>query len=988
MTKVTTQNVELLRNSGVFDADWYCSAYSDVRALRMDPAEHYLKYGIPMGRMATDGLRIDIPVLEKLQGLATPPEDRALLEAHKICQSDGNALGLAYAYKYLPKDLGHSLCTLRANEALRRKDEASWLNHLNDYLGHFNLAHVALGEGKMMFDRFKTAPLQCVTGGPLISIIMTTWNAERTVRMAMRSILVQTWRNLELLIIDDCSEDGTWAIIKEIAAQDTRVRIMRNKVNVGPYVSKNIALLRAKGEWITSHDADDWAHPQRLERHFSNTSGSRASMTNMLRMKEDGCVESFSKIGNYSNDGVGRLSFVSCLFKKEVLDEYLGFWDSVRFGADSEMISRAKAFLGSEFFEIQEIGMLCLDLENSLTNHPENGIKTSIGLSEVRRNYKVQWEKKYTGLNQDSYWIPLLQMNRHYKTTAQHAVDINDIKENLQHNRYVLAQFDNIAPDLLDKEISVKKINHALPKNLSLAASRKILCIFHEHIICKRLEETAAVSFERDFFNSETWPNRPNSTSRLSLVNYQALSELSKNQGFNISFLTDCEGSIDWSKIINEYDTIIINQVANKKSMLALKSLASFLISTNFRHNDKNIILGTEGSLFSEMRKGTFSKDEIDLFYKKCTVLRHTARTDAPLYFSEECLTANVLEFEIGIDTNVVAPLKDFSEKKNILFVAAPSGRVTKNNDRISVIKKKLIAAGVSDSIIKIIEPPYSTEEYWSILEETLFLIFTSDGETFSYVLNDAKSMGAISFYPQHMYWTFVGNRFCIDAYPELSHKYVNSDDVVEQVTKMLENKDITKKLSAKSRDEVVKKFGLSKITENWRALLSGEALTAFHLLVIDSSVTLNANDLTRLCETSKADYVISLGNKIDIFDDNGFSIKVPGVNTYLIRHCFNLNGSGYNYALSKNKFLNPFCDTNTREVPSPIDVEIPFWDMVLRSYKIAKISIYSNYKSPPLLEGLDFVASSRGVCIELLSKAEGGSYLSGANSLNVRCEE
>ncbi|MHC0552930.1 glycosyltransferase family 2 protein [Salinicoccus sp. CNSTN-B1] len=123
------------------------------------------------------------------------------------------------------------------------------------------------------------------------------------IRIAIESILGQTWQNLELLIVDDCSPDDTKAIAEEYAARDPRVRVLSTPRNSGPYVARNIALEAADGEFVTVNDADDWSHSQKIEvqaRHLmdhpkvvANTSG-HARLTEELTLYRRGHQASIS----------------------------------------------------------------------------------------------------------------------------------------------------------------------------------------------------------------------------------------------------------------------------------------------------------------------------------------------------------------------------------------------------------------------------------------------------------------------------------------------------------------------------------------------------------------------------------------------------------------------------------------------------------------------------------------------------------------------
>lgn len=101
----------------------------------------------------------------------------------------------------------------------------------------------------------------------LVSIVMPSYNAEKYIAGSIQSVLAQTYRNWELLVVDDCSTDHTAAIVAEY--HDPRIRYIRNEQNSGAAVSRNRALREAKGRWIAFLDSDDIWHPEKLERQLS-----------------------------------------------------------------------------------------------------------------------------------------------------------------------------------------------------------------------------------------------------------------------------------------------------------------------------------------------------------------------------------------------------------------------------------------------------------------------------------------------------------------------------------------------------------------------------------------------------------------------------------------------------------------------------------------------------------------------------------------------
>lgn len=106
-------------------------------------------------------------------------------------------------------------------------------------------------------------------GDPHVSVIMTVYNGQRHLAEAIESILSQTLHEFEFLIVDDASTDETPGILEGYARRDTRIRILRNDENIGPYPSANRALEMACAPLIARMDADDISEPERLERQAS-----------------------------------------------------------------------------------------------------------------------------------------------------------------------------------------------------------------------------------------------------------------------------------------------------------------------------------------------------------------------------------------------------------------------------------------------------------------------------------------------------------------------------------------------------------------------------------------------------------------------------------------------------------------------------------------------------------------------------------------------
>ena len=122
----------------------------------------------------------------------------------------------------------------------------------------------------------------------MISVVMCTYNGAKYVKEQLDSIVQQTVADFELVICDDCSNDGTWEILQEYAANDNRIRICRNKQNLGFLKNYEKALGLASGAYVAMSDQDDIWMTNHLE-VLMNLLGERTiACGNSLLVDENG----------------------------------------------------------------------------------------------------------------------------------------------------------------------------------------------------------------------------------------------------------------------------------------------------------------------------------------------------------------------------------------------------------------------------------------------------------------------------------------------------------------------------------------------------------------------------------------------------------------------------------------------------------------------------------------------------------------------------
>lgn len=231
-----------------------------------------------------------------------------------------------------------------------------------------------------------------------VSVILPAYNAETGIAIAIESILEQTWSNLELLIVDDCSPDQTYEVMQQYASKDERIKIFQTPRNSGPYVARNIALKVATGQFITVNDADDWSHEKKLElqvTHLINHPNIIANTSEHARLTEDLTLYRRGTPGKYIFPNMS-----STMFRRKPVMERLGYWNSVRFAADGEFKRRLLKAFGKESF---------VDLPTGPLSLPRQAVTSLTGSSAFGYNgFFMGVRKEY------------VESLEHYQANAQH----------------------------------------------------------------------------------------------------------------------------------------------------------------------------------------------------------------------------------------------------------------------------------------------------------------------------------------------------------------------------------------------------------------------------------------------------------------------------------------------------------------------------------------------------------------------------------------
>lgn len=185
---------------------------------------------------------------------------------------------------------------------------------------------------------------------PLVTVILPTFNRALSLPGAIGSVLSQSHRNLELIVVDDGSSDNTEAVVSAIA--DNRIRYLRLPLNAGQSAARNVGIEASRGDLVAFQDSDDSWRPHKLSRQVDiliEDPDLAGVYCDLMRRQLDGSELLLEApalvVGTYFDDRMSLyqtygLGIQSCVFRRNVLTQADGFREDMHCFEDLELLLR------------------------------------------------------------------------------------------------------------------------------------------------------------------------------------------------------------------------------------------------------------------------------------------------------------------------------------------------------------------------------------------------------------------------------------------------------------------------------------------------------------------------------------------------------------------------------------------------------------------------------------------------------------------------
>lgn len=265
---------------------------------------------------------------------------------------------------------------------------------------------------------------------PLITVITTVHNNAEHIPISIASILGQSYPNLELIVVNDASNDTTPNILRTLAAQypPGKVRIITTRESRGTYFGKNMAILEARGKYITFQDSDDISHVDRIASEYFTLVAAKAKIITVdyVRINIPECRIVL-------NRGVEtRPAYMSMLLDTQVIKD-VGYFDSVRMSADDEFYVRIRNFYNtsSAIYRLKAPYYFASVRAGSITNNKKETklnlatTNMTLFLGAARSQYVASYEAWHRATSKDKkeLYMPFPLRVRKFPIPVEHVID-------------------------------------------------------------------------------------------------------------------------------------------------------------------------------------------------------------------------------------------------------------------------------------------------------------------------------------------------------------------------------------------------------------------------------------------------------------------------------------------------------------------------------------------------------------------------------------
>ncbi len=232
---------------------------------------------------------------------------------------------------------------------------------------------------------------------PLVTAIIPTHNRAELLKRAINSVLKQTWENLEIVVVDDASEDETPLLLEKLAAEHSHIRVIRNEKTKKAAASRNIAIKHARGEFVTGLDDDDLWRPTRIERLVEEFEEGYSAVCSYDRMVMDGKEVVWRKPSMITLDDLLYYNQVGnqVLTKKAYLEQVGGYDEDLPSAQDYDLWIRLVKEFGPIRTVTQALQVVNMEEDRNRISTSGEKMKGYYRCFEKHQDWMSKKHKKY-----------------------------------------------------------------------------------------------------------------------------------------------------------------------------------------------------------------------------------------------------------------------------------------------------------------------------------------------------------------------------------------------------------------------------------------------------------------------------------------------------------------------------------------------------------------------------------------------------------------